>query len=152
MKILLLGSKGQVGQHLYDFLKSKHDVFGFDLVNSTKEDLRLYNNKKFINLIKRSDFVFFLAFDVGGSTYLKNYQKQYSFLMNNLCSSLHSAGTVSTHLILAKTTFPIYSFNLASALVAMNLRVSVIITISEISLPSTDLALRFICKRCILYV
>ena len=52
MKILLLGSKGQVGQHLYDFLKSKHDVFGFDLVNSTKEDLRLYNNKKFINLIQ----------------------------------------------------------------------------------------------------
>jgi nucleoside-diphosphate-sugar epimerase len=84
MKILLLGSKGQVGQHLYDFLKSKHDVFGLDLVNSNKEDLRLYNNKKFINLIKKSDFVFFLAFDVGGSTYLKNYQKQYSFLMNNL--------------------------------------------------------------------
>ena len=61
MKILLLGSKGQVGQHLYDFLKSKHDVFGFDLVNSNKEDLRLYNNKKLINLIKKSDFVFFFG-------------------------------------------------------------------------------------------
>jgi nucleoside-diphosphate-sugar epimerase len=41
------------------------------------------NNLKFNNLIKKVDFVFFLAFDVGGSVYLKNYQNSYNFLMNN---------------------------------------------------------------------
>ena len=34
--------------------------------------------------IKKSDFVFFLAFDVGGSRYLKKYQRTYDFLINNL--------------------------------------------------------------------
>jgi nucleoside-diphosphate-sugar epimerase len=33
--------------------------------------------------IKESDFVFFLAFDVGGSRYLKKYQHTFDFLQNN---------------------------------------------------------------------
>ena len=31
-----------------------------------------------------SDFVYFLAFDVGGSRYLKRYQKTFDFMINNL--------------------------------------------------------------------
>jgi nucleoside-diphosphate-sugar epimerase len=83
-KILILGSKGQIGQHLFQYLKKRnYQVFGLDIVNSKFEDLRNKNNIKFNSLIKKVDFVFFLAFDVGGSVYLKNYQNSYDFLMNN---------------------------------------------------------------------
>jgi len=84
-KILILGSHGQIGSHLLNFLKKKnYKVYEFDLVNNKSEDLRINNNRKLLSYIKKTDFVFFLAFDVGGSVYLKKYQKSYSFLMNNI--------------------------------------------------------------------
>jgi nucleoside-diphosphate-sugar epimerase len=84
MNILILGSEGQIGKHLFDYFKKKYKVFSFDLINSNSDDLRKYKNKKLKSLIKKSDFVFFLAFDVGGSKYLKNYQYSHNFLMNNV--------------------------------------------------------------------
>lgn len=86
MNILILGSKGQIGWHLNEYLKknSKYNIFGLDLINGASDDLRLKKNKKLRTLIKNSDFVFFLAFDVGGSVYLKTYQNSYNFLNNNL--------------------------------------------------------------------
>ena len=85
-KILILGSEGQIGGHLVDFLKKnkKYEVLKFDLVLGNSYDLRNFNNKKLEKNIKKSDFVFFLAFDVGGSRYLKKYQKTFNFLINNL--------------------------------------------------------------------
>lgn len=84
--ILILGSEGQIGGHLYDHLMNsgKYNPIKFDLTLGKKFDLR---NPKNINLekkIKKSDFVFFLAFDVGGSRYLKKYQNTYNFLINNI--------------------------------------------------------------------
>ena len=83
-KILILGSGGQIGSHLSIYLEKKYKVLKFDLVNNNSEDLRIDNNVKFISLVKQSDFIFFLAFDVGGSRYLKKYQNSYNFLMNNI--------------------------------------------------------------------
>ncbi len=85
-KILILGSKGQIGSHLVDFLKKKKNfqIIEFDLVQGNKFDIRNFNNNNLEKSIKNSDFVFFLAFDVGGSRYLKKYQSNYDFLMNNL--------------------------------------------------------------------
>ena len=84
-KILILGSEGQIGNHLKEYLiKKKYKVFEFDLVRSKKEDLRLNKNKNLISKIKKSDFIFFLAFDVGGSRYLKKYQNKYEFISNNI--------------------------------------------------------------------
>jgi nucleoside-diphosphate-sugar epimerase len=84
-KILVLGSEGQIGKHLCYFLKKKnYKVYEADLVKSSLHDLRKYKNKKIMSLIKKSDFIFFLAFDVGGSRYLKSYQNTYNFLINNL--------------------------------------------------------------------
>lgn len=84
-KILVLGSEGQIGKHLCYFLKKKnYKVYEADLVKSNLYDLRKYKNKKILGLIKKSDFIFFLAFDVGGSRYLKSYQNTYNFLINNL--------------------------------------------------------------------
>ena len=84
-KILILGSEGQIGSHLKKFLKEKkYNVSEFDLVRSKKEDLRLNKNKNLIDKIKKSDFIYFLAFDVGGSRYLKKYQNTYEFISNNI--------------------------------------------------------------------
>ena len=84
--ILILGSEGQIGGHLQDYLKVKknYNVIKFDLILGKKFDLRNFNNYLLEKQIKKSDFVFFLAFDVGGSRYLKRYQKTYNFLINNL--------------------------------------------------------------------
>lgn len=84
-KILILGSEGQVGSHLTTFLKKKkYNVSEFDIVRSPREDLRIYQNAKLERLVKNSDFIFFLAFDVGGSRYLKKYQNTYDFMSNNI--------------------------------------------------------------------
>jgi nucleoside-diphosphate-sugar epimerase len=84
MKHLILGSSGQIGAHLSDFLKTKSEIIEFDLVNSDLEDLRIYNNTLLEKYIKESDFIYFLAFDVGGSRYLKTYQKSFEFIQNNV--------------------------------------------------------------------
>ncbi len=82
--ILILGSEGQIGKHLSTYLKKKYNIINFDIINSSKQDLRIDNNKALISAINKSNFIFFLAFDVGGSRYLKKYQKTYDFLMNNI--------------------------------------------------------------------
>ena len=85
-KILILGSKGQIGGHLVNFFKNKDDyeIIEFDIISGKSFDLRNFNNKDLEKKIRISNFVFFLAFDVGGSRYLKKYQKTYNFLINNL--------------------------------------------------------------------
>ena len=84
--ILILGSEGQIGGHLVDFFNNKKEykVERFDLILGKSFDLRNFKNKNIEKKIKKSDFIFFLAFDVGGSRYLKKYQNSYDFLMNNL--------------------------------------------------------------------
>ena len=84
-KILILGSSGQIGFHLQEYLsKKKYKVFKFDIVDGKSNDLRKKNNLKLIKLLKKTDYVFFLAFDVGGSRYLKKYQNSKNFIMNNI--------------------------------------------------------------------
>lgn len=84
MKILVLGSAGQVGKHLCSHLSSLgHEVIECDIVNGSHQDLRTIN--AYIDLrMRAADFVFFLAFDVGGSRYLSKYQHTYDFLDNNI--------------------------------------------------------------------
>ena len=85
-KILILGSEGQIGGHLVDYFKNKkkYKILKFDIISGNSFDLRNFNNRKLEKNIKESNFVFFLAFDVGGSRYLKKYQKTFNFLINNL--------------------------------------------------------------------
>ncbi len=83
-KILILGSSGQIGAYLTEYLREKgHEVSEFDVVNGEDQDLTTIPNTKLINDIRIADFVFFLAFDVGGSRYLKKYQNTYEFINNN---------------------------------------------------------------------
>ena len=83
MKILVLGSDGQVGRPLTEYLrKLEHTVIEFDNYSNPITDLRIPNILN--TLLPTIDFVFFLAFDVGGSAYLKAYQNSYEFISNNI--------------------------------------------------------------------
>ena len=85
MKYLVLGSSGQIGSPLCKYLKDQgNKIFEFDIVNNEKEDLRINNNVLLSDYIQESDFVFFLAFDVGGSRYLSKYQHSFDFFDNNV--------------------------------------------------------------------
>ena len=84
MKILILGSSGQIGAYLTEYLRGKgHDVGEFDIVNGSDQDLTVIPNPLLEQHIEMADFVFFLAFDVGGSRYLKKYQHTFQFIDNN---------------------------------------------------------------------
>ncbi len=84
MKISILGSSGQVGAYLTEYLREKgHTVNEFDVVNGPEQDMTVIPNPNLEENIKDSDFVFFLAFDVGGSRYLKKYQHTFQFIDNN---------------------------------------------------------------------
>ena len=84
MKVLILGSGGQIGAYLTEYLQEKgHEVTEFDVTNGDDQDLRKIPNPKLMHDIRLADFVYFLAFDVGGSRYLKKYQHTYEFINNN---------------------------------------------------------------------
>jgi nucleoside-diphosphate-sugar epimerase len=84
MKVTILGSGGQIGAYLTDYLRDRgHEVTEFDIVNGEDQDLTMIPNPKLQHDIRICDFVFFLAFDVGGSRYLKKYQHTYDFINNN---------------------------------------------------------------------
>ena len=84
MIITVLGSSGQIGAYLSEYLSKKgHIVREFDVINGEHQDMTHIPNVYLRNAIMESDFVFFLAFDVGGSRYLKKYQHTFDFVNNN---------------------------------------------------------------------
>ena len=84
MKIAILGSSGQIGAYLTEYLRGKgHEIFEYDKNNAEEQNLTKIPNLALEHIIKASDFVFFLAFDVGGSRYLKKYQHTFKFIDNN---------------------------------------------------------------------
>ena len=84
-RVTILGSSGQIGAYLTEYLQreDKYDVREFDIVNGEHQDLTIIPNQELHRVIMTSDFVFFLAFDVGGSRYLKKYQHTFDFVNNN---------------------------------------------------------------------
>lgn len=88
MKVLVLGSEGQIGSALCSTLgqRGRHDVERWDVsLDSLQHDLTNRENAyELANKMKESDFVFFLAWDVGGSNYLAKKQGTTEFLSNNV--------------------------------------------------------------------
>ena len=83
--VLVLGSRGQIGAYLVAELSDRgFNALEFDIVSDPREDLRLENNELLESLIIESDYVFFLAFDVGGSGYLEHYQNTIEFISSNV--------------------------------------------------------------------
>lgn len=84
MKHLILGSSGQIGSALCEYLLIHGEqIIEFDIKRSIDEDLRCDSD-----LLDRSivecDFVHFLAFDVGGAKYLDENQDKCPFISNNM--------------------------------------------------------------------
>lgn len=83
-RYLVLGSSGFIGRNLCKYLRSQNcNVLEFDIKNSLDEDLRIIDNPELNLAIKSSDFIFFLAFDIGGSKFLQNCSHEKNFLLNN---------------------------------------------------------------------
>ena len=98
MRVAVLGSSGQIGAYLTEYLTKKgHFVREFDVVNGYHEDMTHIPNVFLRNVIMESDFVFFLAFDVGGSRYLKKYQHTFDFINNNTRMMVNAFGLLEKY-------------------------------------------------------
>lgn len=79
----MLGSEGLIGKRLMHYISKQGDnAIPFDVKRDFQEDLRICQNSTFVEKAVMSDFVFFLAFDVGGSKYLSKTNDE--FIFNNL--------------------------------------------------------------------
>tara|TARA_Y100001963_G_scaffold29847_1_gene40636 strand:+ start:1845 stop:2693 length:849 start_codon:yes stop_codon:yes gene_type:complete len=96
MRVTVLGSSGQIGAYLTTHLREKgHQVKEFDKNYNVGHDLTKIPNIQLRDAISDSDFVFFLAFDVGGSHYLKKYQHTFGFIDNNARMMANAFGYIS---------------------------------------------------------
>lgn len=87
IKTLVLGSEGQLGEYVVKALHASGPtvaVYRYDIDRGKHFDLRKYQNQRLEDAIQWADFVYFLAFDVGGSSYLANRQFSYEYLDNNV--------------------------------------------------------------------
>jgi nucleoside-diphosphate-sugar epimerase len=89
MKYLVLGSEGQIGKPLVNFLREHgHTAIEYDFRRNPLEDLRYLDQDEqrhiFLDKLNECDFVFFLAFDVGGSKYLSENDNDFDFIHNNV--------------------------------------------------------------------
>lgn len=86
MKILVLGSEGQVGKPFCEYAESKgHQVIRFDKKLEKKlHDLSHKDNTLSVCLNDNPDVVLFLAFEVGGSKYLKQKDKTFDYISENV--------------------------------------------------------------------
>ncbi len=98
MKILNLGSSGQIGAYLTEYLRKKgHEVTEYDKNLGAQYNLCAIPSTWLEDCIKKSDFVFFLAFDVGGSRYLQKYQHTFGFLDNNARMMVNVFGLIEKY-------------------------------------------------------
>lgn len=85
-KHLILGSSGQIGHSLCHLL-NKFPQFGqyleYDIAKNPKHDLR-QPSEYLRYCIEEADYIYFLAFDVGGSRYLKERDGSFDFIHNNM--------------------------------------------------------------------
>ena len=98
-RVTILGSSGQIGAYLTEYLRrnDKYEVREFDIVNGRNQDIRDIPNPELHRVIQTSDFIFFLAFDVGGSRYLKKYQHTFDFVNNNARMMVNAFGLIEKY-------------------------------------------------------
>ena len=98
-RVTILGSSGQIGAYLTEYLRrnDKYEVREFDIVNGRNQDIRDIPNPELHRVIQTSDFIFFLAFDVGGSRYLKKYQHTFDFVNNNARLMVNAFGLIEKY-------------------------------------------------------
>jgi nucleoside-diphosphate-sugar epimerase len=101
MKILVLGSEGQIGKPTCEYLrKNGHQVTQFDIVLSESHDLRS-SDSQLKKIISDHDFVYYFASDVGGAKYLEEHEHTFRFIKDNMLIMIN----VFTSLKESKTPF-----------------------------------------------
>lgn len=84
MKILVLGSAGQIGKPTCKYLREMgHTVYEYDIKDHYKNDLRNVE-PAFISKLCDCDFVYYFASDVGGAKYLEEHQHTFRFILDNM--------------------------------------------------------------------
>ena len=84
MKILVLGSEGQIGKPTCKYLREQgHEVIEYDKLRSPLEDIT-NNFSGLLSAISESDFVYYFACNVGGAKYLEKYQDTFPFIYDNM--------------------------------------------------------------------
>ncbi len=84
MKILVLGSAGQIGKPTCDYLREVgHIVYEYDIEDDSKNDLRNCE-PTFLQKMEECDFVYYFACDVGGAKYLEENEHTYRFISDNM--------------------------------------------------------------------
>ena len=97
-RVAILGSSGQIGSYLTEYLTKKgYFVREFDVLNGEHQDMTHIPNSYLRSVIMDSDFIFFLAFDVGGSHYLKKYQHTFKFIDNNTRLMANAFGLIEKY-------------------------------------------------------
>lgn len=85
MKHLVLGSSGQIGSALVAYLKNKGEKYSeYDILREPFEDLRINGNILLLEKMQNCDIVHFLAYDIGGSSYMAKYQDTFQYIENNI--------------------------------------------------------------------
>lgn len=97
MKILVLGSAGQIGKPTCNFLKEMgHTVLEYDIKDDYTQNLRNVE-PDFIKKIYDCDFVYYFASDVGGAKYLESNEHTYRFISNNMKIMTTTFGALQLH-------------------------------------------------------
>lgn len=92
--VLVLGSKGVIGSALVSLLQKKeYDVTEWDIkIDATHDLSNPLNNPALLRVVSEADFVFFLAFDVGGSKFISepsvDFMNRNTQIMANTFSAL----------------------------------------------------------------
>lgn len=97
MRICVLGSEGQIGAHVTSWGDSEgFFVSRVDKLITTDHDLT-QSSRNWTSAIADCDVVVFLAFDVGGANYLREFQNTHAFLHSNTIMMLNVFETVKQY-------------------------------------------------------
>ena len=87
-----------MGAYLTEYLRCVDvEVMEFDITNGPDQDMTVIPNGELEAKIYMADFVYFLAFDVGGSHYLKKYQHTFNFIDNNTRLMANAFGLIEKY-------------------------------------------------------
>jgi nucleoside-diphosphate-sugar epimerase len=99
MKILVLGSEGQIGKPTCAFLKKHgHEVTHFDIVIDQSHDLRSPTSD-LSKIIPEHDFVYYFASDVGGAKYLEEHEHTFRFINDNMMIMINTFSILQSYKI-----------------------------------------------------
>ena len=87
MKVLVIGSGGLIGNRLCDILYYKYgcNIIPFDIKYNPSMDLcKIESHSILEKCVLDSDFVFFMAFNVGGSKYIGEFSNTLNIINSNI--------------------------------------------------------------------